>query len=524
MMRKHNMRGGDILPVGGGRQLNLPERAKVVDPRIYPMRDLPEHISIEKSEWLVVNATNGTQGDSIDFQIQGGYEGMYDLARSYFLTTCNISDQAGNPYASNTSEVSLETNFAHTMWRDIKTRFSGVEVNDLHPNRYAYTAFYKQMLAKKKPHGNGGTSLNVVALGQAGDKTINALQVNSEKEDSSWASDLEGFVLAQPEDNEHNCKTDPTVHTGTVIENCLNTQALALQKRTYAKANFDVITRPKDGIWENPSFIPGSIDINVTLYNAADNLRLKAQAALTPKLNIVNCQLFLRRLVPSREAFQALDLAFKETQMLTYPVWRSKVDTRSLGTIGTTVDVAGILAGSHPDLVLVAFIPTVAVESGNLHTSSFSTSGLYDNRAGTTANGIVATYQAPVVNSIYINVGGSQYPQQRPYENMAVGNAARAYLEYVNECTTGAFSEDSAVCSYRQFLNNYTFYVFNTRRDGENTEGRASDDAGEGSTIEVHAQVTPGAVANSQVTLLTMVFSHAYVKISYDKAVSTYGF
>lgn len=213
--------------------------------------------------------------------------------------------------------------------------------------------------------------------------------------------------------------------------------------------------------------------------------------------------------------------------MLTYPIWRSKVDTRSLGKLSSNVDAAGILAGSHPDLVLVAFVPTIAVEAGDYHTSAFCTSGLWTNQAGNAAAPIAATYQAPVVNQIYITVGGTQYPNQRPYEKMTVGAASRAYLEYVNECTAGAFSEDSAVCSYRQFLNNYTFYVFNCRKDGENTEGRATDDAGEGATIEVHAQVTPATaepVKDSQVTLLTICFSHAYVKISYDKSVSTYGF
>ncbi len=514
---------------------------EIISKRIFPFQTMTKDITIENSEYQMFLPVAGTLNSTIEFQVpsQVSTECMYDLTRSYILTTPTILID-GAKYTNLDKEVSLKTNFGHTLWSNFQTFINGEEVSDKHQQQYPITAFYKQLLTKKAPHGSGGMSryswVKMTVL-----LAFDGAATNFTSPKSTWSSEGEGFILCDPLENENQCIIDSSKHMWfndqavdpihwAGYNTVCNNQALALRMLFSGDSNLDVVTRPLDAVWSQPHFIPSDCDLRIVLDKSPDNLCLKSQLTLNnnvkaiPSIDWSNtpCKFFLRKVYPSKDAFSAFQVARNEIKQLKYPVRRCRFDSRSLGSVAVgNINQIGLLKGPRPDLVLVAFVATQALNEGELRTSPFATSAQWDNVSGNVNYPQVATYRPPEISSIYINVGGTQYPRQNQFENLTMTNALRPYIEYMNENPAGSFGDESPCLSYQQFLSNYTFYVFNTKRNGEPIyEGPSVESENENAMIDVQAVCKTASLG--AVTMVVLSYHHCHFEIGVDGTVSKF--
>lgn len=493
------------------------------DPRLLPVNDLKENESMNSVVFqehfpvapLSLNTTE------VEFQVPANSNGLIDLNGSYIVSRGHFVDTSNANAAltissppSGTESVSLKEFIGSTLWKDVKIFLNGVEVNDIHPNLHAHSAFYKRML--QDLGGNGHSLPYKKCRFNNVPNTDPTAEVN--------ATDNAGWKTAEWNNLDQgvagiNYTTDvaDVLYDSSQLSPVRQAAIINQGQFSAASAGIPILTKLQDGVFTQPYFLPPNVDIRILLTKADDTLTAYCNdATKTPKFNITNSTLYVKRGYPTPSAMELFNRTLA-TAPLAYNLCFSKITQRSLPA-ASSIQETNLLNGVVPDRVLVAFVPSSAI-NGNYKQSPFKSSG---------ANG-VATNNA--ITSIYLNANGRQYPQ-RQYE---LGNsdvrgrtfgagAMRAYTDYFNSWAemNDVFPQDTPPVSWEAWCSNYQFFVFDLREDGLNENGLTTDLNNRGSIEVVATQDNQSSILAS--TMLVMGIYNAKMYIDANRNVSKVGF
>tara|TARA_R110000737_G_scaffold50450_2_gene71422 strand:+ start:692 stop:2191 length:1500 start_codon:yes stop_codon:yes gene_type:complete len=495
----------------------------VQDPRLVATNNLRENNSVNSvvfQEHFPITAITPLSQSQVEFVIPANSNGLIDLKGSYIVNTLSGIREGGvpgvgvSPAWNQATDIGFKENLGDTLWKDVKIFINGVEVQDNHPNLYLQSAFYKRVLDDQ---GGNGTSVCFNSPRAESTATVSQTLDKALSRYSGWKG-VESLNLAG--DNEIGNQLTDAAELSALPSH----RVYDIFRRSQASSSTEVITKLQDGIFNQPFFLPPNCDIRILLTKSNDAQCIYSNAITAPTAyaNLTSSILYVKRAYPIPSAMEMFNRSLALAPLV-YNIKYTRISQRTVSSGTSSIQETNLLNGVVPDRVLVAFLPTDAI-NGHYRMSPYISAPSSVGSTNPINN---------VITSIYINANGRQYPQ-RQYD-MTSGfntttqtkcNGARAYMDYVNTWAedNDVFPQDSPMITFDNWNSNYTFFVFDLRNDKLNENGYTTDLNNRGSIEVLATQSNSHASGIVGTTMLVMGITNAKIFIDANRNVSKEGF
>ena len=528
-----------------------------METRFLPFGGLPSDASTERSEYQIIEPVAGVAGQTVEFQISASQAGMIDLSQTYLLSRLTIGQAvagggAGHPIKPFEDAEAPEEGFADAMWSSVELYINGANVSDSAPGLYPYASWFRNCLTKSQEWASGGLTRYTAC--QAGDAAaggvgegvavvaLPSLRAEIAAQPAGWGAENQGYCLSDKAVGSGAVEnSNGGVNLGSVAPSPFQSPALAFRQAKVAPAGragaaikSEWLTTPNIGIMRQTSYLPADLDIRLVFTKSAPSFYMHGDPGValpavskTPAITwdvagANSCRLFLKRVYPTAIMQEhitkmALERPFR------YNTTQSRVQKTTLGQ-ATSVDVTNLLTGVRPDVVIVAFIPSKAVD-GAYSRNPFGSSDVIQlsteqsASAGATRGeyGCAGDY----VSSIFVNWGGKQYPM-RPMLSSSIDDNGEAYAAYMAACKSGHFGERTPMISPAGFRSGRKFFTFQLNAD-QSTAGSHAMDLSDRGSLEVHAVINRAAFTEDT-TMITCGFHAASIEIDSTRSIRKEGF
>lgn len=551
---------------------------EVTDSRFNLFERRSRQVSVRETRLSQHAPTGSVANPQIEFVVSGTGEGYIDLANSYFTVQVGVVQDFTNlnpldvppwgkakivPVSSSCVGATLETNFAHLVFEDVRIYLNGVDCSDQLNQLYGFQAFYRDAIAKSAAYGAGGAVTaaaidpSAYAVGESvlGGSGANMLNVRGTRVSMSAGGGQDtGLTLCRTRLN-----TD-LPRSETTDENfCAYPYDFArgskrrglsapISDYDYAGSNQDQPMLsfrfvPKIGIWEQTKLLPPNTDIRIVLRRASPALPMHRDVPpwLSPegtgadgssaiayneaescapirfdwgaqcqvgKAGVPTVTFNLIRVYPTESMKEAVATALIQ-RPANYHILRARMQALTFSN-KLAIDATGLFAGVRPELVMVAMTSSVALLGEEQAMSPYYTSSaipaqpghrLQNVLRGTAAPAIGEAYRInPIVQEMYVTWGARQIPI-RPYSEATEAEAQRAYYEgYVMNAAGGEEGNgDGPLLSYADWKNNYTVWCFNLNPD-EAPPGVLAPPLADVGSMELHVRFRPDATVGPGIT------------------------
>lgn len=467
---------------------------------------------ILRTEETQHNAIGGIVANP-EFLVQSA-AGMISLSESYFSMDIKVKRKDGA--APVTGDVFRpECLFPELLWSDVDVYINSTNVSDDNGGAYHMKAWARHLLTQGE--GAGTTNFGMVetpvgalqppvastedkgALFPAGaEHRLFAIQMQSRG--------YEQFFVLSGKISQDERPASSTRYSGV---------AQALYIKMFPGPGSTGVMRmawqPQEGFWHQPSYLPASSDLRVTLQHAGANLPFRAGVG-GPPLNDAqqgvieysesSISLYMRRYHLDPTTREQISARLLQGPMH-YPFTRARLARVNLGSGVLNVSESALLQGPKPGIVGVFFIPTANVTKASAdgqRLSPWFTSGatMFPNTGAQNYN--------VAVSNIYAMWGSRQIPQ-RPYQTSDRNSPdPRAYQEYKRLC-----GDAGACLTYDAWATQYTSYWFDISKDGTGDEFAPGAEEGTGSltiVADLLAMASP-----EPVTMFVVGFGSSHVTI-----------
>lgn len=510
-------------------------------------------VATERSEYVQINATGGVGNATIEFNIPASAAGMIDLSSSYIRSTVRVNLDAtntGSPrqwYLGGDDQVAVEEGFGDAMWSNVQTYINGVDVSDSTPGLYPHAAFARHAITKdaawRAPGGlirytTPNTDINTDAgAGAVGDLIARVASTAT----AGWGAKFSGYSLSSHANSNGQADTNGGKHetansTFASANAGLADRHIAIafpgNSETTPSELTDFLTVPQEGIWRQSTLLPSNVDLRVVLTKSSNAFMLhdsgQASADSTASINWTvagagnKCVLFLKRVYPTAVMRAALDAHYLHAPMA-YNLMQSRAARYEVGT-ATSVSATNLLTGVRPDVVLVSFVHKAAL-AGDYNVSPFAT---IETEAYDGTNPTLSGHESgDFVNSIYVNWGGRQFPQQ-PITASNISDNGEAYAAYMAVAKQGMFGSSTPFLLPDDFKSDRRIFAFRLRPDDAPAGSKAlmgpdGEDLSDRGSLSVHATLTRGG-SPIDCTMVVIGFSAASVEIDASRQIRKIGF
>jgi len=519
-----------------------------METRFLPFGGLPSDASTERAEYQIIEPVAGVAGQTVEFQISASQAGMIDLSQTYLLSRITVAQNAAAGGAGVNilpfeEDEAPEEGFADAMWSSCELYINGVNVSDSAPGLYPYASWFRNCLTKSQEWASGGlTRYAAVKAGSgAGFRgeglaitAVGEMQCQMVAQSAGWGAENQGYCLSDKAvGSSAVTASSGGINLGSVASGPYQSPSLAFRQSKVVSADrlgalhqSEWITTPNIGIMRQTSYLPADIDIRLVFTKSAPTFYMHGDVPAvghTPAITwgvagTCSARLFLKRVYPTAIMQEhitkmALERPFR------YNTVQSRVQKTTLGQ-ATSVDVTNLLTGVRPDVVVVAFIPSKAVD-GAYSRNPFGSSDVIQHSteeiAGTGSYGQAGDY----VSSIFVNWGGKQYPM-RPMLASSIDDNGEAYAAYMAACKGGHFGERTPMISPAGFRAGRKFFTFQLNAD-QTTAGSHAMDLSDRGSLEVHAVINRAAFTEDT-TMITCGFHSASVEIDSTRSIRKEGF
>lgn len=521
----------------------MDSRLAASDARFLPFGERSVDVSTDRAEYVSIYPTGGLAGPTIEFNIPASQVGFLSLSQSYIHSQISVAkDDTGAGVQSFIHATAPEEGFADAIWNDIKVYINGVDVSDSTPGMYPYSAFYKNALSKSQDWVAGGITRFAYVNENSAEgvqPTIGNMITETLAQATGWGAEHQGWCMGSDKSVGSSAQTASPggLNVGAVSRLPIDSVSHAFRQNkistgmTAAVGAWDLkkgeyLTTPRLGIFENPNYIPANVDIRIVLTKSKDAFCIADQVPSVadpvtanipwsrPGANSV--RLMLRRVYPSSAMQEKFSKAILE-RPLRYNLTRSRIERANIQQM-SSVDLTNMLTGVRPDLVIVQFVATAAVE-GNYSYNPFCSTNVTQFNSLTKETTVAPAVPAniyglagDVVSSIFVRWGGVQVPL-RPVEASSVDDAGESYQMYLAAANGGVFGERTPMLSPAGFRGGgRQIFCFNLQPTGARPGTMAMNLSDRGS-LEVHATLARSGVFTEDTTVIVCGLHSASVEI-----------
>jgi hypothetical protein len=455
----------------------------VIDKRFIATSNLERNISTQSAEYVRYNPIGNVNNTQIEFQIEPSEAGYIDLKNSYIVSQVRILKNGSTPTVA-ADLLSLKAYTSLLQWSDIQTTVNGVNLSDENSNEYPYSAWVKTALTE--------SNLAPATLTIVPGATTNVACLSS-----SDSREVEGILYPN---NQGLCG---------IVNNSM-TSAYQIAKYYAATGSggyVSIVTRPKEGIWQQPDYLQPNLRLRVVLTKNTNNdvIQDVATVATFNTLDYQNVVLYVKRVYPT-PSMQSIARASQMENGMLYTLLRARTATVQFQRSQTSLTATGLLAGQNPSLVVVGFY-SVLTPTGQVLTHRFNSD--------------------IQIQSLYIRSGGARYPANYDYERLDPATAQDSpvdYNEYVLACKASShnstMSDNENPLLSLEAYSNMSFFVFNTKQNQETMFGRDDSSNSKGS-VDVYARFNAGSSGNANCVVIGL--GHDKVHVSHDGKVVRLG-
>ena len=471
----------------------------------------PREISTERS-WYDQLQPQGTipgPNGNMTIVIPAQSGAFVDLESSFLEiegVLTNITPVVG-PTFNFQVEDGLKMGYGDLLWSQINAKIGNELLNDQCTNLNYISSFLRRAITK--PAGwSGSNSYNVVTSSfQIGNQVPALYGIAKQVSTQGGAGDMMGYSMCQGQTPVYTsnggyaeCESNFDITTNSAAMSrairCFttplnNTATPPTVAFTPVARPFSFFSWPANAFTTMPQLLPDGVPVELVFTRSSDAVVLSLLPtvdSLTPgaSLTLNSVRLWVRYVQPTAEYKADFNASLIE-RPLSLPYTKTILTTIPISAGSTQVVGSGLCAGFKPDIVIISFHLSSALQ-GDYNHSPFSM------RTNSTVESAIVI---PQLSNIQITWGGVTYPQLQitPRTDSASpnggayldGNDSRAYALYYSASDHGLRSDSSPLLSYNQFVSNYGFYCIDLR-------GAASFESGAIGTVKHTDEVTSGAL------------------------------